>query len=37
MFTLDRCTDKEDLVRLGLDVGWGVCEGGPPGSAFHKY
>lgn len=28
MFTWDRCTDKEDLVRLGLDVGWGVCEGG---------
>lgn len=27
MFTWDRCTDKEDLVRLGLDVGWGACWG----------
>ena len=29
MFSWDRCTGKEDLVRLGLDVGWGVW-GGPP-------
>lgn len=28
MFSWDRCTGKEDLVRLGLDMGWAVWRGG---------
>lgn len=27
MFSWDRCTSKEDLVSLGLAVGWGVWKG----------
>lgn len=30
MFSWDRCAGKEDLVRLGLDAGWGIGGGVRP-------